>query len=273
MHTLVRLTAVLLVLLLSHHARAEEKNGLSITVSKRTLDRQDKQSTFYYTRFDRTQGYKVVVKNTSLKPMPEGELNWTILVIKALSSGTDKYVGTEQIKALRPAESVELMVGAVPIGGYRYERDYKDQMEYEMVVNHAGKEIMRSSSKASFAALAKRAYLVRVTDEGEEIRTLPSGATTRTVRSTPSAATPPAATTTTTPPAARPAPAAPKPTAAATTPPAARPATPAPAAATPAPATPTPAATAPPAATTPAKEPAPAFDFFNLDKKPAPAAK
>jgi hypothetical protein len=273
MQTFARLIVVSFVLLLVCQAGAEEKNGLSVTVSKRTLDRSDKQSTFYYTRYDRTQGYKVIVKNTSLKPMPEGELNWTILVIKALSSSSDKYVGTEQIKALRPSESVELLVGAVPIGGYRYERDYKDQMEYELVVTHAGKETMRTTSKPAFTAMAKRAYLVRVTDDGEEIRTLPSGATTRTIRSASSQSTPAATSTTTTPPpAVRPPATAPRPATTAT-PPAPRPA----ATATATPVTPAPAATAastPPAATTPAKDPAPGFDFFNLDKpKPAPTAK
>src|SRR5215203_2480449 len=184
MQTLVRLTALCLVLLIGREAAAEEKNGLSVTVSKRTLDRSDKVSSAYYTRYDRTQGYKVIVKNTSLKPMPEGELNWTILVIKALSSGTDKYVGTEKVPALRSSENTELLVGAVPIGGYRYERDYKDQMEYEIVVTHAGKETLRTTSKPAFTAMAKRAYLVKITDDGEEIRTLPSGATTRTITRT-----------------------------------------------------------------------------------------
>src|SRR5215207_6782493 len=131
MQTLVRLTALCLMLLLAREAGAEEKNGLSVTVSKRTLDRSDKVSSAYYTRYDRTQGYKVIVKNSSLKPMPEGDLNWTIVVTKALYSygGVDKYVGVEKVPALRPTESAELMVGAVPIGGYRYERDYKDEME------------------------------------------------------------------------------------------------------------------------------------------------
>lgn len=253
------LIALLLAMLVTPQAVAQEKNGLSVNVTKRTLNRNDKRSYAYYTRYDRTQGFKVVIRNTSLKPLPEGEVSWTILVRKALySNRTEKYVGTEKLKPLRPSESVELMVGAVPIEGYRYERDYKDDMEYELVMTHSGKETARFSSKPAFAALAKGAILMRNEPEEETPAPRPDGARPTT---NPSPATP------TTPIQPR------TPGAAAPTMPANPVAQPAFPAATP-PATA--ANTTPPATnTTPATPPEEAqpFDFFNLNKKKAEEGK
>src|SRR4051794_7143830 len=114
----LRLAAVLLLTMgFALTTRAEEKNGLAVSVTKRTLNRADRRDGFYYTRYDRTQGYKVTIRNTSLKPLPEGEVNWTIAVRKVSYSTNrvEKYVGTEKLQALRSSESVDLMIGAVPI--------------------------------------------------------------------------------------------------------------------------------------------------------------
>ena len=72
---------------------AEEKNGLQVNVTKRTLNRSDRRDSIYYTRYDRTQGYKVAVKGTAPRPFPEGEVSWTILVTKAFGGNIEKYVG------------------------------------------------------------------------------------------------------------------------------------------------------------------------------------
>lgn len=269
MQSHVRLIALsLLSTLFAFEAAAEEKNGLRVEVSKRTLNRADRTSSAYYTQYDRTQGYKVTIKNTSLKPMPEGEVSWTIVRLRALSSISEKYAGVEKVKALKPAESVELMFGAVPIGGYRYDRDYKDDMEHEIVVTQGGKELLRNSSKPSFAALAKRATLMESPEPEAGAATDPAVAAPR--RATPAA------------PGATAVPGAPATPGAITTPRA--PAVPGTTAvpATPATVPPTqpavPAAT--PAATPPASQPATApadsqeqFDFFNLKKKPPTPAK
>jgi hypothetical protein len=266
MKNLLRLAAVLLMTLgFALTAQAEEKNGLSVSVTKRTLNRSDRRDSFYYTRYDRTQGYKVTIRNTSLKPLPEGEVNWTILVRKmAYTNRTEKFVGTEKLQALRPSESVELMVGAVPIEGYRYERDYKDEMEYEIAIVHGGKETYKTSSKGNFAALTKGAVLMKNEEPEENPRgTKPAGTSPApaTRPATPAATRPAASTTPAAPPTA--------PTAATTRP---VPATPRVTPATPPPTTPPATAATTPATggtTPPADAPADsaAFDFFNLNKK------
>ncbi len=262
MQTLRRLIAVsLLITLLAFEAGAEERNGLLVNVSKRTLNRADRRDTVYYTQYDRTQGYKVTIKNTSLKALPEGEVNWTILVLKPVSGTTEKYVGTEKLKPLRSSESVELMIGAVPIGGYRYERDYKDEMEHEIVISHAGKETLRSSSKPSFAALAKRATLIETEPAATEAASDPAAAAMKrkAVPATPGTPATPGAPATPATAGNLPMPPAPAPSA---------PGTPATPGATP------PAAAAQPSAPIPPPESSQPFDFFNLKKKPAaPEAK
>lgn len=237
-----------LALVFPSFSSAEERNGVLLNVSKRTLNRADRRDV-YYTRYDRTQGYKVTLKNTSLKALPEGEVQWTILVVKAAYGGTEKYTGKEKLKPLLPSETVELMVGAVPVGGYRIDRDYKDEMEHEIVVTHNGKETIRASSKPAFAALARNATLMTPEEEPEAVPGEAPAAATATPKPASPAAMPPSL------PGSPGAPAAP-PTA-----------SPTPAGAQPQP---------PPVAgqSQPYVDPSDTqpFDFFNLNKKkPAPA--
>lgn len=141
-------------------ALAEEKNGLSVNVSKKTLDRADVRSGYigYSDRIDRTQGLKVAIKNTSFKPMPDGEIEWTILVRRYYSTAILSYQGKEALKALKPAEAAELTIGAAQILGWRDASEQtKDKIEYQVIVNQAGKEMIRVESTASFDTLKKRA--------------------------------------------------------------------------------------------------------------------
>jgi hypothetical protein len=144
-------------------AHAEEKNGLSVTVVKKTLDRADQRNNSYYTdRIDRTQGLKVTIKNVSFKEMPEGEIEWTILVRKYSSASVEKYIGTEKLKALKPAEVVDLTIGSAQIQGWNYAGDQvKDKIEHQIIVNQAGKEVYRAASTSSFDTVAKRATLIK----------------------------------------------------------------------------------------------------------------
>ena len=96
--------------------RAEEKNGVMLTVQKKTLDRNDARGGYYsYDRIDRTQGLKVTVRNTTIKPQPEGEVEWTIIVRRAgYSSGSlEGFSGVEKLKALRPSDTADMVMGAV----------------------------------------------------------------------------------------------------------------------------------------------------------------
>ena len=147
------------LLVIAGHASAEEKNGIQLTVSKKTIDRSDDRGNYYYTdRIDRTQGLKALVKNISFKEKPEGELEWTILVRKYYSSTIEKHTGTEKLKALRAAESEEFQLGSAQVYGWRSASyNVKDKLEYQVIVSHGGNETVRVSSTSAFDSLAKRA--------------------------------------------------------------------------------------------------------------------
>ena len=152
--TVVSLVAAVLI----SSAEAEEKNGLAVTVSKKTLDRADRSSSYYYDRIDRTQGLKVTIKNATFKEMADGELEWTILVRQYSTTSIEKHTGKEKLKALKPAEAVDLVIGAAQITGWRdWGQQWKDKIEYQVVITQGGKETYRTASTASFDTLAKRA--------------------------------------------------------------------------------------------------------------------
>ena len=150
-----------LALIFGTVAHGEEKNGLQVSVTKKTLDRADTRANYYYyDRIDRTQGLKVTIKNTTFRPMPEGEIDWTIIVRRYLSGTPEGFTGTEKLKALKPAESVDMVIGSAQITGWRDWYDQaKDKMEHQVVVRHGDKEMIRLSSTSGFDALAKRANL------------------------------------------------------------------------------------------------------------------
>jgi hypothetical protein len=144
-------------------ASAQEKNGVRLMVSKKTLDRNDVRAGYYYAdRIDRTQGLKVTVQNTSLKPQPEGEVVWTILVRKYgyTSGGLEAFTGIEPLKALRPTDKEEMVMGAAQITGWRDWYDYaKDKMDYQVIVKQGGVEVVRMQSTQGFDAVVKRATM------------------------------------------------------------------------------------------------------------------
>lgn len=148
-------------------SRAEEKNGLQVSISKKTLDRADTRgNSYYYDRIDRTQGLKVTLKNNTFRPMPEGEIDWTIIVRRYSSTALEGFTGTEKVKALKPAETVDMVIGAAQITGWRDWYDQaKDKMEHQVVVRHGDKEMIRLSSTSGFDALAKRATLRKAPSE------------------------------------------------------------------------------------------------------------
>ena len=140
-------------------ARAEEKNGLSVTVSKTTLEKNDTRGNGYYSdRINRVQGLKAVIKNLSFKEMPEGEVVWTILVKKYYSSTIESYTGSEKLKALKPAEATEMVVGNAEVGGYKdYGAADKDKTEWQVIVKQDGKDLVKLASTSAFESMAKRA--------------------------------------------------------------------------------------------------------------------
>ena len=134
-----------------------------MTVTKKTLSRDDvRTGSYYYDRIDRTQGLKVTVQNMSFKAQPEGEVVWTILVRKYgySSGGLEAFTGTEPLKALRPADKEEMVMGAAQITGWRDYYDYaKDKMDYQVIVKQGGVEVVRMQSTQGFDAIVKRATM------------------------------------------------------------------------------------------------------------------
>jgi hypothetical protein len=128
-------------------------------VSKKTIDRSDERSSsFYSDRINRTQGLKAVVKNISFRDKPEGQLEWTLLVRKYYSTTIEKHSGTEKLPALRKAESAEFQLGSAQIYGWRSPSyNVKDKIEYQVIISHEGTETIRVSSTSAFDSLAKRA--------------------------------------------------------------------------------------------------------------------
>jgi hypothetical protein len=111
-------------------------------VSKKTIDRSDERSSsFYSDRINRTQGLKAVVKNISFRDKPEGQLEWTLLVRKYYSTTIEKHSGTEKLPALRKAESAEFQLGSAQIYGWRSPSyNVKDKIEYQVIISHEGTE-------------------------------------------------------------------------------------------------------------------------------------
>lgn len=144
-------------LLLHSPVRAEEKNGISINVSKTTIEKNDSRASGYSSgRINRTQGLKASIKNVSFKEMPEGEVTWTILVRKYYSTTIESYTGTEKLKSLKPAEIVEMTIGSAEISGYSDSgTQEKDKIEWQVVVKQGGNELIKSQSTSVFDNFAK----------------------------------------------------------------------------------------------------------------------
>lgn len=135
-------------------ARADEQNGLSVSITRKTVDRNLSRGP----RAETTkivQGLKAEVKNVRLKPLPTGEVRWTILV-RRHSDEMMRYQGSEPLKALKNSETTEVMFGDFNSVGIRgYEGIAKDKLEYQLVILHEGKETYRFATVPNFAALAK----------------------------------------------------------------------------------------------------------------------
>ena len=161
MKTHLRLLLAIVFTITLAAARAEEKNGLSVTVSKTVVENNDTRGTGYYSdRINRTQALKAVLKNLSFKEMPEGEVVWTILVKKwgYSTPRIEIYTGNEKLKALKPAESTDMVIGKAAVGGYKeYGAAEKDKTEWQVIVKQDGKELVKVQSTSAFDSMAKHA--------------------------------------------------------------------------------------------------------------------
>lgn len=142
--------------------RAEEKNGLQVTVQKVTLDRADfRGGDVNIENLDRTMGLRVSLRNTTFKEIADGEVTWEIVKRKWDTSTLELTTGTEKLPRLRAGENVELTIGAARTSGVINGAVLrKDELDWQLTFKQGAREIARFSSKANFPTLLKRAALV-----------------------------------------------------------------------------------------------------------------
>lgn len=126
-------------------ALAEDKNGVRLNITKKTLDRADGKPG-YMREIDRTMAFKAFFKNLTMKDMVEGNLECVILVRRWGSSetgSTERYSKQLKLEPLKPSQETELLVGEYHIGGHMHgTADYHvDQViGWKISVDHAGKK-------------------------------------------------------------------------------------------------------------------------------------
>lgn len=142
---------------------AVEMNGLQVNVYKRTSGKKEVK-TEYYSGIDKSMTLAISIKNISLRKMPEGELRWNIFVKKGYGyvNVTEKMSGVELVKPLLPSETVEITVGPAKVGEYHSGKgseynykEYKDRLDYEIIILQNEQELMRVGSDASFSKSTK----------------------------------------------------------------------------------------------------------------------
>jgi hypothetical protein len=127
----------------------------AITVSRRTLDREDKVGRPRQNRAELTRGLHITVKNSGTKPLAAGEVEWAILVERPGPKRALLSTGKEPVKALAAGQEASFDVGAVPVAQNGAK---KQEMEYSVIVRRGGAEEAKVTSIPSFDQQAKEAH-------------------------------------------------------------------------------------------------------------------
>ena len=125
--------------------RAEDKNGIRLLVTKKTLDRADGKGGGYTREIDRSMALKATFKNISNKELPEGKVECVILVRRWVSEtgSTERYKKELKLDPLKSAQELELLVGEYHIGGHLHGTAtyHVDQVAgWKLTIDHAGKK-------------------------------------------------------------------------------------------------------------------------------------
>lgn len=143
--TLLSLAAI--VVLASATPAFAQIKDTAITVSRRTLDREEKPGHPRQNRAELTRGLHITVKNSGTKPLAAGEVEWAILVARPGPKRALLSSGKEPLKALTAAQEESFDVGAVPVA---QSSGNKQDMEYRVIVRRGGAEAGKVTSIASF---------------------------------------------------------------------------------------------------------------------------
>lgn len=105
----------------------------------------------------RPQELAVTVTNQSMRSLPAGVVQWSIVVRKSYGSSW-KHSGKKELPPLLSFKSAEVTCGSFDVESRRYSSGTeRDRIEYEIVILHGGKESYRTASVSNFAALAEKA--------------------------------------------------------------------------------------------------------------------
>ena len=152
--------ALFVVQFLTLRALAEDKNGLRLLVSKKTLDRADGKAG-YTKEIDRTMALKAQIKNISNQDLPDGKISGVVLIRRwATETGSvDRYSKEIKLDPMRTAQELEELVGEYHIGGHMHgssDRHVDQVVAWKISVEHAGKKT-EFLSNDTFESLNKRA--------------------------------------------------------------------------------------------------------------------
>src|SRR5688572_27117986 len=158
--TSVPIFAAFTLMAFSSSCLAEDKNGLRVLITKKTLDRGDGRPG-YMREVSRTMALKATFKNISMKDLAEGKVECVILVRRWTSEtgSTERYTKELKLDPLKTAQELELLVGEYHIGGHMHGTSdhHVDQVvAWKLTVDHAGKKTDFLSS-SNFESTNKRA--------------------------------------------------------------------------------------------------------------------
>jgi hypothetical protein len=142
-------------------AVAEDKDGLRVSVVKKTIDRNDARPSTYR-EIDRLMGLNLTMRNISMKDMPAGSLTYTILVRRwAIDEAgkIERFTGTREVPELKPAVETSMPIGEFRIGGHMHGTSARhvDSMVGWKVVVTTGDKKREFASTSNFDSMERAA--------------------------------------------------------------------------------------------------------------------
>lgn len=160
--------AAALVMMLAAQVSAQEANGLRLTATKVTLEKDKDRDAFYqWDKVEKALGLKLTARNISLKDFPAGTIEYTVLVRRwgRENETIESYTGEDKLPVLLKGKDVTLTVGKVPLGGWENSsnrKQFQDSIEgWQLIAKHDGKETVKISSGASFDKMLPKATPAR----------------------------------------------------------------------------------------------------------------
>ena len=145
-------------------SRGEEANGMRLTATKITLEKDKDRDAFdQWDKVDKALGLRVTARNMSFKDMPEGTVECIVIVKRWGRSPEllESYSGREKLPALLKGTEANLTIGKVPMSGYEIggnRKQFQDSIEgWQVIAKHEGKETVRITSTNTFEKLLKKA--------------------------------------------------------------------------------------------------------------------